>query len=141
MAKVFRRTDRITVKVDDLTIKLSPLSLDQKNEIQTEFIQGRTLASPRHLTNGTVLALRYALKDLQGVVDADDKPYELSFEGGMVTDQCIEDLMNLEISDKLVAICATLANGVPREFTGPNGKKLEGVEIVQTKRESEEKNA
>jgi hypothetical protein len=126
MARVYKLTDRITIKVDDITIKIAPLSLDQKNEIQNEFLLGRTKGSPKHLTNGTVLSLKYALKDIQGLEDADGKPYSLEFDSNALTDSCVQDLMNLDLAEKLAVICATMTKGVPQKFD------LEGVEIVKT---------
>ncbi len=42
MARIYRLSDRITVKVDDLIFKLAPLSTHQKTEIQQAMLVGRS---------------------------------------------------------------------------------------------------
>src|SRR5690606_3486695 len=104
--------------------------------------EGRLKSDLRKMSEGTALALKYAVKSISGVKDSDGKPYELKFEGEFLSEESIDDLLNLEITDKLVLACSTLVNGVPKDFTDVNGNKIEGVEIINADDKDEsEKNA
>lgn len=142
MAKVFKRSDRIAVKVGDLTFKLAPMTIDQKTECQQAFLKGNSKADLKELTKGIILSLKYSVKSVDGLVDANDEPYKVSLDDkGNLTDECIDDLLNLQTGKQLTQICASLTNGIPSEFIDDNGNKLEGVEILKTSSaEKSEKN-
>lgn len=133
MARIYRLTDRIKIKIDDLIVTVRPLSKDEKAEILQSVIHGRSKGDFKEATQGMVLALKYAIKNVEGIIDSDDKPYQLQFdENKNLTDDCISDLLNLEFHSKLTLVCISLARKIPEEFTDENGKKLEGVEIIKT---------
>jgi hypothetical protein len=131
VAKIYRTTDRISVKIDDIVVKISPLTYDQKAEIQTHML-GFTRGDIREATKGVVLALKYGLKHISGVENSDGASYELSFEDNMLTDECVTDLMNIPVGEKLTLICSALLAGVPEQFKDNKGNALAGVEIVGT---------
>lgn len=125
MARIYRTTDRIKLKIDDIIVTISPLSASQKAEINTyhmDFAKGNIESA----TNAVVTAMKYAIKDIEGVEDADGKPYELEFDGDYLSDDCVSDLLNLELNGKLQTVACSLANGVPNDFD------LEGVEFVKS---------
>jgi len=138
MTRIYRRTDRIEIKVRDIVVKIAPLTVHQKTEIQQAMLNGARNSDIKEKTRGTLLALKYAVKDIQGVQESDGSPYVLSFEGEFLTDDCVNDLFNLEIARELTMVCAGLINGIPSEFTDQFGNKIEGVEFV--KKESDSKN-
>lgn len=142
MAKIYKRSDRIAVKIKDITVKLAPLSIDQKAEIQQAMLNGRVKSDIKELTRGMVLSVKYSLKSIEGVTDSNDKPYALEFEGENLTDSCVNDLFNLEVKQELALVCSSLVKNIPNDFTDENGQKLEGVELIKPseKSESSEKN-
>jgi hypothetical protein len=132
MARIYKRSDRVVVKIDDITVKLAPLSLHQKTEVQMALLQGQKNLDIREATRGMARAIQYSLKGIEGVEDADGNQYKLQFEDDdTLTDACVDDLMNLELTSKLSQVCLAMVNGVPKEFTDPNRQPLEGVEIVK----------
>lgn len=139
MARIYKRSDRITVKIDDITVKLSPLSMDEKLEIQMAMVQGKVKGDIKELTRGITLALKYSIKGIDGILDSDEKPYTLSFEGEYLSQDCVEELMNAELVKKLTIVCTTLVNGVPASFTDDKGNALEGVELVKPVKEDDSK--
>lgn len=139
MAKIYRTTDRIPIKIDDITVVIRPLSVHEKTEIQEAALAGRIKGDIKEATRSVVLALKYAVQDIKGIVDSDGNQYKLQTEGGMLTDECVSDLMNLEMSRKLVMVCSSLANGIKTEFTDERGEAIEGVELI--KKEADSKNA
>jgi hypothetical protein len=139
MVKIYRPSDRIVVKIGDVTFKLAPLTLHQKTEVQAAMIEGKGKLNIRDLTRGIALALKYSLKSVQGIVDSDGNQYQLSQENGILTDECIDDLMNMEISNQLAMIASNMATGVPKVFTDDKGQPLKGVELIEEKKEESEK--
>lgn len=129
MARIYKLTDRIKVKIDDITVTVSPLSRHQKAEIQT-LLLGLGRGDVKAATEGIILAMKYAVKSIEGLEDAAGV-YKAQFDdSGHLTDETIEDLYNLEDSVKLLQVCQSLVSGVPSEFQDKDGKPIDGVEIV-----------
>lgn len=130
MARIYKATDLIPVKVDDLTINVSPLTFEQKMQVQSEILKGGTAGAMR----GAALACRYAVKSIKGIENGDGSEYEVKTDGGLVTPECWDDLQNVKECSKLITICLNLINGVPDEFVDPETKKrLAGVSIIREK--------
>jgi hypothetical protein len=130
MARIYKCSDRIPVKIDSVLFKISPLTFEQKAEIQ-HYMLGFTTGDIRAATKGTALAVKYAVKDVKGLQDSKGKSYKLEFDGEVLSDNCVSDLMNVAMSNKLTIVCASMVGGMPDKFTDGEGKKLEGVEIVE----------
>lgn len=85
-------------------------------------------------------SIKYSLKEIHGVTVEDEEgnetPYKLSFEdNGDLTDECIDDLLNMEESNKINAICSSLIGGVPTgTIKDNNGNPMEGVSIIAKKK-------
>lgn len=141
MARIYRRTDRIAVKIDDVTVKLSPMSLHQKTEVQSAMLKGHKATDIREATRGIALAIQYSVKGIEGVEDSDGNPYKLQFNetGEELTEACVDDLMNVELSRKLALVCASMVNGIPSEFTDQYNQALEGVQIVESEKAQSQK--
>lgn len=133
MAIVYRRKDKIKVKVGDIEIKISPLGHHDKNKIQSLLVSGNVDS----LMEGATLALRCGLKDVKGLKLSDGSDYELEFEDNVLSDDSLDDMMNLECQGKLISICLGLIDGIPNEFKDNNGNALDGVKIIRS--ESPEK--
>lgn len=125
MTKVYRLSDRIKLKVDDIEVVIGPLSIHQKTEVEAA-------SSASGLLKAALTSMKYAIKDIKGLVDADGNPYELAKEeDGSLSEDTLNDLFNLPMSYKLSAISLQLLNSIPDEFLDVNtGKKLEGVEFI-----------
>src|ERR1044072_2448134 len=132
MVRIYKRTDRIAVKIGDITVRLAPLSLDQKTQIQQALLAGSRDGDLKELTRGISLNIKYAVKGVEGLVNSDDQPYQLQFENDELTDECVSDLMNMELGQKLTLVCAQFAKGVPKSFKDEKGNPLDGVELVNT---------
>lgn len=96
----------------------------------SQFEGGQYLQSASRLV---FRAMKYSIKDIVGLEDAvTGEPYKLEFdEKGNLTDACVNDVLNLELSEKLVISCMLFMKGIPTEITDPRtGVKLEGVEVL-----------
>ena len=134
MAVLLRKKDRIEVKIEDLKLKLAPLTFAAKMEINDVLIgskEGDLTASMK----ASKIAIGYAIKELEGIETIEGEKYELEFEGDKLSDECIDDLLNLELCPKLMVACTSLLSGIPSEIVDPaTGKAMEGVEIKMPKK-------
>lgn len=140
MAKIYKRSDRISVQIDDVIVKVAPLTHDQKIEVQQALIKGMK-GDFTQGAKGVFLSLKYSIKSVKGFEDSDGNPYQLEFEGDGLADSCVDDLLNSSILGKLSLVCSSLVKNVPSEFTDNENKPLEGVRILKPDSESEEKNS
>lgn len=128
MSKIYRISDRIRLKVDDIEVAISPLSFNQKMNVQAEVLKGDSMSAMR----GAALAIKYALKEISGLKCSDGDQYELEFSDDVLSDRCLDDLFNLRVSEKLALVSLNLLQGVPDEFVDPNsGQAIEGVSMVE----------
>ncbi len=132
MAKIYRLTDRIDVKVHDLTFKLSPLSMSQKQELHSHVSKGNSAGDMGEILTATRKAIKYCVKGISGLEDCDGNDYELSFDGdGSLSDECVEDLLNMEYQEEIALMCMTIANKVPEEFLHADGTPMKGISRVK----------
>lgn len=124
--KIYKTSDRIKVKIDDISIKIAPLSYETKCEIQANLINGDTLG----IVKAAKLSIQHGVKEIEGVENADGSAYELQFENGALTEECVDDLLNIDQDNKLSFVCTKLLEGIPTSFVDPQtGKKIEGISI------------
>lgn len=127
MATIYRVSDLITLKIDDLVVKISPLTYEQKLRFQEEMLEGGKHSAMK----ATALVIKFALKSIEGLKTPDGEDYKLEFENGSVSDKCWDDLQNIDIAGKLASVCLKLIDGVPKQFTDTKtGKTIKGVEFI-----------
>ena len=133
MARIYKQSDRIEIKIEDVTIKVKPLSYGDKSEIQTLLMEGQTNKDYKKLQDATYLSVRYCLKSISGIEDSDGNEYKLNFDDdGKLSEECLEDLTNMDLSDSLMSACAQFINGIPKE--------IEGAEIISDTKKKSKKN-
>jgi hypothetical protein len=141
MARIYKRTDRIAVRIDDIIVKLAPLTVDQKTEIQMLMSKGAINRDVKAMSDASALAVQYGVKGVEGLQDSDGNEYKLEFDGDRLKQSCVDDLLNLELKEKLTLVCSSMVNGVPTQFTDEEKKAIEGVEIVNPAKDSAVKNS
>ncbi|MCK5616157.1 hypothetical protein KAR91_80580 [Candidatus Pacearchaeota archaeon] len=134
MGIVYRTSDRIKLKVSELVVTIGPLTKYQKEKIQSLSLNDK-------LMDAAGEAIKCGIKNIEGLVLADGSDYVLSFDDNKeLTDDCVDDIMNVGESGLISNICASLISGIPDEFVNPyTGKKLEGVEFIKVGGKSEKK--
>ncbi len=146
--KVLRRSDRIKITIRDtkaqiaegerfpvlLEFRLAPLTMAQKTEIKNcRQLQGGAMKVDG--LKAVALATKYSLKEVTGLELSDGSPFPLAFEDASknaLTDECVDDLMNIELSNILSLACVNLTNNVYTELTLGNGEVIPGVEVDLT---------
>lgn len=131
MSIIYRVTDKVKVNIDDIEIKISPLTYLQKQEVQELMQKAVTEGNMKYAMEGTICAIKYSLKSIKGIKTRDGEEYELELEDKKVSDNCIDDLLNMKYSQKISAVCTSLVNGVGTQFViDPNtNEPLEGVKF------------
>lgn len=126
---VYKKTDRIKVQLGELTISLAPLTFREKSAVQD--------AIQKDAMSGSIEAIKFAVKDIEGLCNVDGSKYELQFDGDKLSDETVDDLSNIGGIESLFIAALNLMNSVPNEFVNPmTGKKLEGIEIVREEKET-----
>lgn len=129
MVKLYKTTDRVPVKIDTMTIEISTLTFEQKAEIQAEIVKG----DPMSIVRSARLAVKYGVKGIKGVETMDGNPYEVELENNVLTDECVDDILNIDQDDKISYVCTALLNGIPKDFVDPQtGEKIEGIKIQRS---------
>lgn len=133
MAKIYRTTDRISLQVGELKVIISPLTTHQKSAVE-DAVDGTSAG----LMSAARLAIKFAVKSIDGLTDAKDKKYTVELdENNEVTDSSIDDIFNIHETPRISAIAMNLINGVPsRFFDAMTGKPLEGVEFIEEKKDT-----
>lgn len=124
--RIYRTTDKIKYKLGELTIEVSPLSLEQKTQLQEKIVNAQKENNLQSLVDGSIAAIKFGLKSVSGLENADGSPYELQFENGQLTHECVQDLLNIPEATSLTSLCVSLMNGIPRELP-------KGVTIAEDK--------
>lgn len=125
MSVIYGTNDRIRVKIGGLVFSISPLTFKTKSDMQALVMKGDAMGA-------AALAVKHAVKSIDGVKRPDGSVYELEFEDGVLSDNAIDDLLNIPQGTKLSQIAVELINGMPKEFVdATTGTKMEGVEIVK----------
>lgn len=136
MAKIYRKSDRVKVQIksgeDTITLHLSPLSQHEKSEVQSLMMKSMATKDPASASEGIRKSLQYSLKKVEGITDTNGEAYNLEFENGLIKQECIDDLMNMDIdlTSKVMLVCSNLVGGIPKEFKDDKGVKLPDIEIL-----------
>jgi len=131
MSKILRLSDRINLKIGDITFVLAPFSTERKQELAscTKIENGEETYD---LLKAQIIYIKNSVRDVKGLETYSGDEYTLEFEDEektKLTDDCVSELMNLEESSKLTTAAWQLINGI-KELKDPiSGEKLEGVEL------------
>ena len=140
MSKILRVSDRIKLKIADITFTIAPLNQMQKIEVSECTKIGPEGKEVFDLLRAQTLLIKYSLKEVEGVEDEHGEPYQLSFENDSLSDDCVTEIFTLEEKHLLTTAAWQCLNGLPDKLTDPiNGKKLKGValELVGKKKVSD----
>lgn len=130
MAKICRPDYRYSLKIDDVELIISPLTFEQKVDISscTTNQGGQSMPDTPKLLRKYI---KYSVKDANGIEYGDGKKYKVKLEeSGVLTDECVEDIVSLSINTKLMSAAYQMLMSIPDELVDPEtGKKMEGVSI------------
>ena len=142
MAKIYRSTDRVKIKITDddgsnpIIVTVAPLTHHQKTEIQNMMLGGKSRGDLTSITKGIELSIKYSVKGVEGLTDMHGNDYKPSMEGDILSDESVSDLLNMDLSNKLIMVCSNLTSGFTSKFKDEKGTDLLGVEIVQAEKKT-----
>ena len=139
MALLLRKSDRVKVKIEELELEIAPLSFAAKMEIN-DILVGAAKDDMGASMKASKVAIAHALKSIKGIETLDGDAYALEFDGDILSEDCVDELLNLEHCPKLMTVCTSLIGGVPSEIIDPaSGKAMKGVEIKTPKKKKAKK--
>lgn len=97
-------TDRIPVRIGELTFWISPLSAGQKGIL---LAQGKMVSGEEteEAMRGAALVLKFSVKGVDGCKDATGGEYKCEFDpDGCLTDDCVSEILQLDGCAKLVRL-------------------------------------
>jgi hypothetical protein len=136
MSKILRVSDRINIKVGDVTFTIAPLSQLRKIEISECTKIDKSGNEVFDLIRAQTLLVKYGLKDLRGVFDVDGEEYRLKFDDDVLSDDCITEVFTIKEKEKYITSHFQCLNEYPDKLVDPfTGKKYQGValELVSKK--------
>ena len=130
---LIRRTkDLVPVEIDGVTFHFKPLSVGEKTELMGLLNNDQTASQ---LIDWTKAVSARGLRSVDGRELDDGSKYVLEFNGQVLTEECLDDLLNLPISDKLITVGSLFIRGVPHDgvvINPQNGKQLDGVVVKKS---------
>jgi hypothetical protein len=131
MSKILRMSDRIKIKVKDITFTIAPLSQLNKMEMTSSIDTVVGGNQEYSLAKARRVLMKYGLKGLEGVTDYNGKPYELEFDhNGDLTEECLSEVWGLEESNIYLHAAWQCLQEVPDQILDPlTDKPLEGVSL------------
>ena len=109
---IYSSSDRIPVRMGDVVIYISPLTHGQKIAVNS----ANTIRAGKEVIDGikmAFLAIKFAVKGIEGIIDITGNKYELKFTPeGVLEDSCVDDLMGLDHAEDLAVICVKLIDGI-----------------------------
>lgn len=131
MTIIYRKNDLISLKIGDLTFNVKPMTYIERVEVMTclSNVEGTVV---ENAAKATFLAMKYTIRKLDGAFLVGGEKYKVEIaEDGYISDESIDDLLNIEQSGNLGKALHNFLKGVPAKLIDPRtGKELEGVEIV-----------
>lgn len=130
MITVYRASDRIDLKIHDVTFKIKPLTYKEKLDVSASVTNNEGEQGIDMLAQLIVL-LRYCVKDVSGICYIDKTPMTLTFnEDDTLAQECVDDLLNLGIISDLATSLYSIREGIPESIDGLDGKPLKHIKIV-----------
>lgn len=132
MTIIYKSTDLIDLKIQDLVFSIRPLRYKQRVDIMS-CLSNQSGTIVENAAKATFLTMKYTIRKVTGAFLLDGSPYEIELgEDDNVSDDCIDDLLNMASDSKLGPALHNFLKGIPSKLIDPNtGEELKGVEIVK----------
>lgn len=126
--RILSMKDRLKLQVGDVTFELKPLSVKEMDEVNSHRRNSGGQVE-KDILKENATYLKYAVKGLSGIKDYSGNDYELEFENGHLTEDCISDLFTLKLgADFLHAVQKLKQNDTDMTYFGSD-KPIENVKL------------
>jgi len=127
---VYRNTDRVKLKINEVELIVKPLSYREKLEVSGAFVKEGGAVKENSLM-GLYKIIKYSVKGISGVNYMDGIPINLEFEeDDSLKEESIDELLNMEIGKELTMSMYQFINGIPKSINDADGNPLENVQLV-----------
>jgi hypothetical protein len=133
------KNDRVLVEIsgqnneEPVQFFFKPLTVAEKSEITGSL---KNTSDMGDMLDFTRKVISKTLRDVKGLIRPDGSSYRLEFEGDTIKEDCLDDLMNLEINEKFILVAGMFLRGVPAEGQLINPKTNLPVEGIVVKKNS-----
>ena len=116
-------------KFYDMEVTLKKLNLEQQKQLSEQVFRAQS-GVVSEIFDAGVFALRHCIVDFKGLVDEDGNEYKLEkTKDGLLTDETIEDLMSLPVSQELISTAFQTASTTPEEIMDVDGNPIKEIEL------------
>lgn len=135
---IHRKTDKIEVEFlsesgESVTAFFAPLTTGEKSMIISQAPNGNDAGAVLSFARAVI---KSTLKEIRGLTCLDGTEYNLQIEDGKVTDECLDDVMNIpELFTKTMTISSLFLAGIPKEGQVMNpqtGEPIAGVTVKKS---------
>ena len=92
MTIIHSKKHLITIKIDDLTFKIKPLTYKERTDVMA-CIYNQNGTVVENAAKATYLAMRYAVKNIDGAFLPTGEKYQLEFDdNSYLSEDCVDDL-------------------------------------------------
>ena len=128
MSIIYTTKDRIPVNIGDITFQISPLSYQQKTTLQALMNKAISEKDMTFAQDAAFQSVKLAVKSVKGLELPNGDSFSVELENGVLTDESVDNLLNIEQSNALAAVCSSLINGIANNIIDPyTGKTMEGI--------------
>jgi hypothetical protein len=108
-----RKTNQIVpIEIDGVTFSFRPLSMGEKTELMGELEKDKSTGALMQWTRAVVCR---SLRDVRGLTNEDGSEYRPAFDGDRLSNEAMDDMMNLPISEKIMLVGGLFIKGVPAD--------------------------
>jgi len=116
-------------KFYDMEVTLRKLKLEEQKQLQ-EYVFAAQGGQLSQIFDAGVFALKHCIKDFKGLVDEEGNEYVLSKDGnGFLTNEAIEDLLSLPVSQELISTAFQTATTTPDEILDAEEKPIKEIKL------------
>jgi hypothetical protein len=129
---VRKTTQSVPVEIDGVTFMFRPLSMAEKTELMSSLDRDN---SPSALLAWTKSVIARSLRDIRGLTNEDGTDYRATFDGGMLSNESMDDLLNLPIADKIMLVGGLFIKGVPQDgqlIHPQTGEPIAGIVVKKS---------
>jgi hypothetical protein len=110
---------------------ISPLNYNQRVEI---LALSQSVLGGQNIEDFSKAIFRYVkfmVKDVKGINDEKGNPFVCQLdENNNLKDECVDDLLNLQINPGITDMLAQFVNGIPTELVDLEGKVIKEVKLI-----------
>ena len=120
------------IKIGDVTVHCKQLSYRVRAQIGTLFQTQKSGTEVQNMLSILFEVLRHSIVKVEGFENPDGSPFELQFDNGVLTEECLDQLLYVERVGDVLQLCASnfLNMRAPDKLLDvASGKMMEGVSI------------